>query len=166
MKPEHKKLARIAALVAASLLFLLLLAYYKGKSPTPPGQVEVGKPETGNTPAAAGVKLDSAEPVVPTPSVDANQATSTPVPAPIPSPIPATGGDGSDRQAKLPLALQADNPPPVQANSLAPPASTQASVPFAGAADVQALHEAIDRQAQASKEQAEHLQSALATLEP
>ncbi len=164
MKPEHKKLARIAALVATSLLFLLLLAYYTGKSPTPPGQVEAGKPETGNTPAA-GVKLDSAEPVVPTPSVDANQATSTPVPAPIPSPIPATGGDGSDRQAKLPLALQADNPPPVQANSLPPSASTQASVPFAGAADVQALHEAIDRQAQASKEQAEHLQSALAALE-
>jgi len=163
MKPGCIKLKTIAALVAVCFLFT---ACGKGKPSTPPSsQVEAGKP-VSEKPPAAGVKLDAAEPVVPAPWVDASQAAAIPVPQPVPLSIPATGGDGGpDQQAKLPFASQADNPPPVQADPIPPPASTPASVPFASAADVQALHEAMDRQAQASKDQAEHLQSALAALE-
>lgn len=85
-------------IVAALAVCFLLAACNKDKQPVPANPVESAKPAHLET-AAAGVKLNTAEPVVPTPPLaapQAPQALQTPLPipvSPVPSPPSASAAD-------------------------------------------------------------------------
>ena len=150
MNPKPPKLKKVAALVVATLL---LPSCEQEPPPKPPSLVESANPLPKG---ATDVRLDAAEPAVSATPVVATQATGT-VATPTRQPdSPAVVPDG---QAKPSPTSQAPNQLPAQV-SVEP-------APAAGVgldADLQALREAMARQAEASKSQAEQLQSALAAL--
>ena len=151
MNPKPPKLKKVAALVVATLL---LPSCEQEPPPKPPSLVESANPLPKG---AADVRLGAAEPVGSATPVVAAQA-----PGNVATQTPASGSPVvvPDGQAQPSPTSQAPNQLPAQV-SVEP-------APAAGIgldADMQALREAMARQAEASKGQAEQLQSALAALE-
>jgi hypothetical protein len=150
MSPQRPKLKRVAALVVASLL---LPSCEREPPPKPPSLVESANPlPTG----VADVRLGAAEPVVSATPVVATQA-----PGSVATPT---------RQPDSPVLVpdvQAKTSPTSQATHQLPVQISQEPASAAGVgmdADLQALREAMARQADVGKSQAEAVQSALAAL--
>jgi hypothetical protein len=150
MNPKQPKLKMLAALVAVCFL---LPSCGKKQPPKPPSLVESANPLPKE---AADVRLDAAEPVA-----SATQVVAAQAPATVATQTPASGSP-----AVVP-DVQAQPSPTSQApNQLTDQVGVEPA-PAAGVgmdADLQALREAIARQTEASKGQAEQLQSAVAAL--
>jgi hypothetical protein len=150
MNPKQPKLKMLAALVAVCFL---LPSCGKKQPPKPPSLVESANPLPKE---AADVRLDAAEPVA-----SATQVVAAQAPATVATQTPASGSP-----VVVP-DVQAQPSPTSQApNQLTDQVGVEPA-PAAGVgmdADLQALREAIARQTEASKGQAEQLQSAVAAL--